>query len=173
MKLPAKTRILGFDPALRCTGYGLLDSDGQRLHGLDCGVIRTRPKELLSECLRRLAGGVNELLDAYAPQQVAIEGGFFSRNAKTAMVLGCARGVIIAAVAARGIPIYEYAPRRVKQSVCGYGNADKQQVATIIAQLVGLAPEAIMADATDALAVALCHHYTCQTNQGIFQPKPI
>lgn len=166
-------RILGIDPALRCTGYGLLDTCGSSLKAIDCGVIRTPAKRPVSECLRRLAGGIAELIEGYSPDVVAIEGGFYSKNAKTAMVLGCARGVVIAGAATAGLDVYEYAPRRVKQAVCGYGNADKEQLSAFLCQLVGLNPDQLMSDATDALGVAFCHNAMFRTNQGVFLPKPI
>ena len=173
MTVSHQLRILGIDPALRCTGYGILDTDPTAVRAIDCGVIRTPPKQPLSECLRRLAGGIAELIGSYRPDVLVLEGGFYSRNARTAMVLGCARGVVIAGAATHDLPVYEYAPRRVKQAVCGYGNADKKQVASILCQLTGLNPEQLVSDATDALAVAFCHNNTCRTNQGIFLPLPI
>jgi len=155
---PHPGRVLALDVALRCTGYGVVDVDGRGgFQAVDCGVIRTSAKERLSECLRRLAGGIRELIDAYRPETAAIEGGFFFKNARTAMVLGAARGVAMAWLAERDIPIYEYAPRRVKQAVCGFGAAGKEQVALIVATRLGLTVTQIQDDATDALALALCH----------------
>lgn len=155
---PCPGRVLALDVALRCTGYGVVDADGRGgFRAVDCGVIRTSPKERLSECLRRLAGGIRELIDLYHPETAAIEGGFFFKNARTAMVLGAARGVAMAWLAERDVPIYEYAPRRVKQAVCGFGNAGKAQVALVVATRLGLNVADIKDDATDALALALCH----------------
>lgn len=173
MTVTGKLRILGIDPALRCTGYGILDTDARSVRAIDCGVIKTAAGKAVSECLRRIAGGIGELIEGYLPDIVAIEGGFYSKNAKTAMVLGCARGVVIAAAATRQLPVYEYAPRRIKQAVCGYGNADKDQVATILCQLTGLDSADLISDATDALAVAFCHNSMFRTNQGIFLPTPV
>lgn len=174
-KQPSKDviRVLGVDSALRCTGYGLIDTNGQQYAAVDCGVIRTKQGELLSECLRRLSGGIRELVDGYAPDVVAIEGGFFFKNAKTAMVLGAARGAVIAALAAMNLPIYEYAPRRVKQAVCGHGGAGKAQVALIVAQILGIPVVNVQDDATDALALAICHAQTVYTAQGLRLPKPL
>lgn len=166
-------RILGMDTALRSTGYGIIDTDGQQYHAVDCGVIRTTPKEPLSECLRRLAGGVQELAEGYAPDVVALEGGFFFKNAKTAMVLGMARGAVVATISGMGLPIYEYAPRRVKQAVCGYGDAGKQQVALIVSQILRIPLADVKDDATDALALAICHAQTRFTVQGLRLPEPL
>ncbi len=169
--LPA--RILGVDAALRCTGYGLCEIlAGGELRVLDCGVIRTSREQRLSDCLRRLRGGIQQLLEAGKPTAAALEGGFFHRNAKTAMVLGAARGVVLATIAEHGVPIYEYAPRQVKQAICGYGNAAKTQVALMVAQRLGLAIGQIDDDATDALAVALCHFGVAGTQDGLFLPEP-
>lgn len=166
-------RILGIDAALRTTGYGLIDCAKGCIQAVDCGIITTTKSQPMSECMRRLNGGIRELLEQFAPDVVAMEGGFFHKNAKTAMVLGMARGAILAAVAERRIPTYEYAPRRVKQAVCGYGNATKDQVAMMVAQQMGLSLDAIADDATDALGVALCHAQNATAQDGLFLPDPL
>jgi len=170
---PSYTRILGVDTALRCTGYGLIDTDGHRYRVVDCGVIKNKPKVPLSECLRRLSGGMSELLDEYAPDIVAIEGSFYFKNAKTAMVLGMARGAVVGVLSRAHLPMYEYAPRRVKQAVCGYGDAGKQQVALIVAKVLGIDIESVPDDATDALALCICHAQTAFTIKGLMLPDPI
>ncbi len=169
--LSCPSRVLGIDASLRCTGYGvveILDSDKLRI--VDCGVIRTTRQELLSECLRRLRGGIGELLSATQPAAVALESGFFHRNAKTAMVLGAARGVVIATIAEHNVPIFEYAPRQIKQAICGHGNAGKQQIALMVSQLLGLSVAETDDDATDALAAALCHVSLATRQGGLFLP---
>jgi len=166
-------RILGLDVSLRCTGYGLLDLDGPALRAVDCGLIRTPAKAPLSECLRRLAGGLRELQESYAPDCVAIEGGFFFKNAKTATILGMARGAAVAIFAERQTPVYEYAPRRVKQAVCGYGDAGKAQVALLVAQRLKIPLADVKDDASDALAVAICHVQTATSVQGLLLPAPL
>ena len=113
--------ILGIDTALRTTGYGVIDVDGKRITAKDCGIIRNKPKVPVSECLRCLAGGVNELVQLYLPDIAAIEGTFYSRNAKTSMLLGMAKGAVVSTLAGADIPIYEYAPRKAKQVVVGSG----------------------------------------------------
>ena len=166
-------RVLGMDTALRCTGYGLIDTDGRTFAAVDCGVIRTSPKERLSECLRRLAGGVRELVRTYAPDVVAIEGGFFFKNARTSAVLGMARGSVVCVVSEAAIPMFEYAPRRIKQAVCGYGDAGKAQVALLVSQILGIPVQELDDDATDALAVAICHAQTAFTVQGLQLPEQL
>jgi len=166
-------RILGIDTALRTTGYGLIDFDGREFDPVDCGVITTKAKQPLSECLLRLAGGMRELVEQYAPDLAAIEGVFYFRNARTAMVLGSARGAVICTLAELGIPMYEYSPRKVKQAVCGYGNASKEQVALLVAERLGLTVDSVHKDATDALALAICHVQMATTTQGLMLPDPL
>ncbi len=169
----AALRILGIDAALRVTGYGVIDCRNSNAVVVDCGVIKTTRQQAMSDCMRRLAGGVRELLEQFAPDAVSMEGGFFYKNAKTAMVLGMARGAILAAVAERRIPVYEYAPRRIKQAICGYGNAAKSQVALMVAQHLGLNTDNVDDDATDALGAALCHAQLATMQNGIFLPAPL
>lgn len=173
MEFDGVIRVLGVDTALRCTGYGVIDSDGQQFVAVDCGVIRNTAKAPWSVCLRNLNGGMRELVDEYAPDMAALEGSFYSRNAKTAMILGMARGSVLAALATLETPVYEYAPRRVKQAVCGYGNASKVQVAALIAQMLNIDTEGIPDDATDALALAVCHAQTAFTSKGLYLPDPL
>ncbi|MCK5806049.1 MAG: crossover junction endodeoxyribonuclease RuvC [Lentisphaeria bacterium] len=166
-------RILGVDTALRTTGFGIVDACGNTFSPVDCGVVKTTRSQPLSECLRRLAGGMRELAKTYAPDVVAIEGAFYCKNVRTSMVLGSARGAVIATLAEMGIPIYEYAPRRVKQSVCGFGNASKQQVALLVSQILKVAVGNLPDDATDALALAICHAQALATSGGLSVPDPL
>jgi crossover junction endodeoxyribonuclease RuvC len=165
-----QVRILGIDAALRVTGFGVVDCQGNKMVAVDCGIIKTSAGEPLSECLRRLSGGIRELARTHAPDEAAIEGAFYCRNVRTSMVLGSARGVVIAALAELGIPIYEYAPRRVKQSICGFGNASKQQVALLVAQFLKIQVSNLRDDATDALGLAICHAQTCRVAGGFGVP---
>jgi crossover junction endodeoxyribonuclease RuvC len=165
--------LLGVDTALRCTGYGVIEVEGKQFRAIDCGVIRNPAKSPHSECLRRLAGGIREIVANFAPAVGVIEGGFFAKNAKTSMVLGMARGTVVSELATAEIPVYEYAPRRVKQAVVGYGNASKGDMAITIARMMGLDVNDIPDDATDALGVALCHALTAQSANGIYLPDPI
>jgi crossover junction endodeoxyribonuclease RuvC len=165
--------VIGIDPALRTTGYGVIEVIGKGFSACDCGVIGNHRKAPISECLRRLAGGIGELIHSYNPQVAAIEGGFYFKNAKTAMVLGMTRGTVVSVFAGKDIPIYEYAPRRAKQTVVGYGNATKEQVALCLVQLLGLKIADIPTDSTDAIAIAMCHALTIQSGNGIYTPKPL
>ena len=153
----AGERVLGVDTALRCTGVGVLEACAAGApRVLEYGVLRYPAARARSACLAHLQTGIARLLERHAPDAVAIEGVFFSRNARTAVILGEARGAVIAAAAQAGIPVFEYAPRRVKQALTGWGAADKTQVAKMVGALCRLHPPPAD-DAADALAIALCH----------------
>ena len=167
--------VLGIDTALRCTGYGVIRMTSPTDAAiLDCGVIRNPASIPHSECLRRLAGGTRELVSRFTPAGAAIEGAFFQKNVKTAMILSMARGAVVVALAEAGIPVWAYAPRKAKQAVVGNGNAGKDQVAAILASLFNLRSEDIVLDATDALALALCHgRMAMHPNAELLLPKPL
>lgn len=149
-------RVLGIDTALRCTGLGVVERSGPRWRAVDYGLVRNGPKLRHSECLFRLQEGVREFIARTQPDAVALEGVFFARNPNTAMLLGEARGAVMAAVTTLGLPLFEHAPRRVKQAVVGFGGAGKEQVGLMVKRLLALA-EVPPPDAADALAIAICH----------------
>jgi crossover junction endodeoxyribonuclease RuvC len=164
-------RVLGVDTSLRSTGVGVVESKNGRLAAVEFGVIPFAARLSHSVCLAGLYAGVADILRRTAPAAAALEGAFFGLNPKTTMILGEARGVVIAACAAAGVPLYEYSPRSVKQAVAGFGGAEKEQVRRMLMLRLGLAedpPE----DAGDALALALCH---LQRSQGHAElaPEPI
>lgn len=148
--------VLGIDTSLRCTGLGVVDDVRGVQKILDYGLIKTSATKPRSECLARLHGGVREMIDKYKLDAVSIEGVFFSRNVKTSIILGEARGAVISACSMAGLPVFEYAPRSVKQSLVGFGGAQKQQMVLMIMTRFGLR-EPPPEDAADALAIALCH----------------
>ncbi len=150
-------RVLGIDTSLRSTGYGVVESEGSRLKLLCHGVIRNPPKRSLTECLLTLDRGLRAVVAEHQPEAAAVEGIFFCKNARTALILGQARGVALLACSSAGMPIFEHEPRRVKQAVVGFGAADKSQVALMVARLLGLVKVPEEEDATDALALAICH----------------
>ena len=164
-------RVLGIDTALRSTGVGVVESQAGRLRVVECGRIHTPARRPLSECLRRLQGGLDEILGRAGPEAVAIEGIFFCKNVRTAVVLGEARGAAIAACARAGLPIFEYSPRRIKQAVVGFGGADKRQVRRMVMTLLGLTEEP-QEDAGDALAIAICHLQQ-RVLDAALAPRPI
>jgi crossover junction endodeoxyribonuclease RuvC len=149
-------KILGIDPGLAVTGYGIIEVDGDKVKLLNAGTHSTS-SGMLSERLRSIFMRVKELLDTEVPAEVAIEEGFYGKNVKVAMSLGQARGVVVLACALNGVPIYEYSPREVKQAVVGRGAASKEQVNYMIKQLLNLRELPSPLDVSDALAVAYCH----------------
>lgn len=150
-------RVLGIDPGVAITGYGVIEESGNDNHYLYSGCIRTAKDELPAVRLETIHNYVFELVSDYKPQALAIEKIFFSKNVRTAFQVGEARGVIILAAARCNIDLFEYTPLQVKQAVAGYGRADKSQVQNMVKMLLRLEHAPSVDDEADALAVALCH----------------
>ncbi len=168
----APVTILGVDTSLRSSGVGVLQSDGVRHAVKGFGTIACKRSWPVSQCLAYLQSEIQALLESYQPDTVAIEGIFYCRNARTAMVLGQARGVVIATCAARSIPVHEYAPRRVKQGMVGSGRASKEQMGQMVKSVFGL--DAVpQEDAADALAIAYCHANQLRIAGATGQDKPL
>ena len=164
-------RVLGIDTSLRSTGVGVIESLAGRTVAVEYGRIHNSGRICLSECLRRIDGGIREVIQRTKPDLASIEDIFFAKNAHTSMVLGEARGVVIAACATSGIPVYQYEPRRVKQAITGSGAAEKAQVRKMTMVLLGLKDEP-QEDAGDALAIALCH-LNSRSAVAELNPQPI
>lgn len=154
--------VLGIDPGLAITGYGLVREDNQRLVPLAYGAIRTPPKSSIAERLMQLHRELSAILAEYRPDVAAVEELFFSTNARTAMAVGQARGVTLLTLAESGVRIVEYTPLQVKQAITGYGGADKTQVQQMVCILLGLGQVPHPDDVSDALAVAICHHHSAR-----------
>ena len=152
------TRILGIDPGSLVTGYGIIDMDGNHAQHVNHGVIRLKG-ETLADKLRMVFEQLTEILLNYQPQELSIEKVFMNRNADSALKLGQARGVAIAACAVQGLDVYEYTANQVKQATVGKGHAAKQQVQHMVKILLCL-DKVPQADAGDALAIALCHGHS-------------
>lgn len=164
-------RVLGVDAALRSTGYAVVEQQGGRTICLHRATFRQPAARPLSACLHLLQRELTALLDRHRPAAAALEGGFYFKNARTALLLGEVRGVVIAACAAAGVAVFEYSPRRVKQSLTGVGSAGKAQVARMVAAILGL-PSPPPEDEADALAIALCHLHS-RTGISALQPRPL
>ncbi len=164
-------RVLGVDTSLRSAGVGVVESRGSRMTAVEYNTISIPAAALLSECLGRLNRQITEIIDRAKPDAVAVEGVFFSKNIKTTLILGEARGAVIAACACKSLPVFEYSPRKIKQSVAGYGAAGKEQMRRMIGSLLGL-PELPDEDAADALAIAICHLHNV-TRYAAIAPKAI
>jgi len=154
--MSAATRIIGIDPGLRRCGWGIIETLGNRLTFVAAGTV-TPPVDLsLAERLAVLFAGLGEVLDRFAPAEAAVEETFVNAGARSALILGQARGVALLAPAARSMPVSEYAANLVKKSVVGTGHADKGQIQLMVKTLLPAA-EFKGADAADALAIAICH----------------
>lgn len=167
--------IIGIDTAIRCTGYGVVEMSGvTRAKILDCGVIKNSDKLPHSECLRRIAGGMGELIARFKPEVASIEDAFYGKNIKTAMILSLARGAVITVAAQAGLPIYAYSPRSAKKAVVGTGAATKEQVALMISAMLELDVRKIPLDSTDALSLALAHgQIAMRPELKMLLPKPL
>ena len=154
--------IVGLDPGLGCTGWGMIAAEGNRLSHVANGQIRTDPKDKLPMRLVRLEQALAEVLDAHRPEAAAVEEVFLNDNPQSTLKLGQARGVVLLAAARRGLEVGEYAPRLVKKAVVGVGGADKVQVHAMVQRLLPGAKLA-GADAADALAVAITHAHHLAT----------
>jgi crossover junction endodeoxyribonuclease RuvC len=150
------SRVLAIDPALRNTGYAVLEKNGTKTVALEYGTIKNHTNLLPSGCLVAIHEKVRELIARHQPDCAAFEAIIYVQSMRTAIVMGTARGAALLAAAQHGLPIHEYAPRRVKQSVVGRGGAQKEQVAFMVRALLGLT-ETPAPDAADALAIGLTH----------------
>lgn len=150
-------RILGVDCGTEKTGYGVIESDGRKHKLVAAGVIKTSPKQALSVRLLEIARGLRQTIADHQPVAGAVEEVFYAQNVKSALKLCHVRGVALLAIAEAGIVVGEYSPLEIKQSVVGYGRAEKQQVQLMVKSLLGLDEIIASEDASDACAVAICH----------------
>jgi crossover junction endodeoxyribonuclease RuvC len=159
-------RVLGIDCGTEYTGFGVVElAPAGRLLCLTCGAIRLSPREPLPARLSRIYSRLDELIREHQPDEVAIEDVFYALNVKSALKLGQVRGVAMLAAAAAGLEVAEYAPLSIKSAVVGYGRAEKLQVQLMVTRLLELAEPPEPSDASDALAIAICHLPTSATLQ--------
>lgn len=154
--------VLGVDPGTAITGYGLVREEEGGLTLVDYGVITTPAGQPLPERLQTIYSGLADVAGKHQPQQAAVEELFFSRNVRTALSVGHARGVALLALVDAGLAIYEYKPLEIKQAITGYGGADKQQVQEMVRLLLNLDHVPQPDDAADAVAVAVCHIHSAR-----------
>lgn len=155
-------RVLGIDPGLAIVGYGIIDFDGNRYKVVDYGVITTPAKTSYAKRIKQIYDAMELLIDEYNVDEVAIEELFFNQNTKTAIDVAQARGAIVLSVMNKEKKLFEYTPLQVKQSVCGYGRADKKQIQDMVQRILSLKNIPKPDDAADALAIAIGH---CSTNK--------
>ena len=151
--------ILGIDPGTNILGFGVIGINPKGPYYIDMGVLDLRKISDPFEKLANIFAGVSELIEVHKPDQLAVESPFYGKNAQVILKLGRAQGAALTAAVSRGIPVAEYAPRKAKIAICGNGAASKEQVAMMIQKTLNVTLEAKYLDATDALAIALCHHY--------------
>ncbi len=160
--------ILGIDPGSRITGYGLVSKNGNKISHVDNGLINVTAIETFPKRLLTLFEKISLLITKFKPDVFAIESIFHSKNAQSALKLGHARGVALVAASQNGLECFEYTPLEVKKSVVGFGGASKDQVQKMVKTLLNL-PQVAEENASDALAVALCHSQSIQLNHGMNQ----
>lgn len=164
--MPKNKIILGIDPGTNRAGYGLLEVSGGAIRCVELGDIElARLKDPYAK-LGGLFERVSQLIEAFRPDEVALESPFFGENVQSMLKLGRAQGVAMAAALARGLPVFEYAPRRVKQAITGQGGASKEQVAALLKSMLGIEYNLKRLDATDGLAVAVSHHFITSSPLG-------
>jgi crossover junction endodeoxyribonuclease RuvC len=155
--------IIGIDPGTTVMGYGIIKCAGQKTELLALGVLELKKYSDHYAKLRKIFERIRQLVDTYNPDEMAIEAPFFGKNVQSMLKLGRAQGVAMAAALTRGIPIFEYAPLRIKQAITGNGAATKEQVANMLQYMLKFDEMPKFLDATDGLAVALCHHFQNQS----------
>lgn len=163
--------ILGIDPGMVVMGYGLVRCTGNQLHLLEMGVLRLPAKEDNYLRLKLIQQKVQELILQYGPNDFAIEAPFFGKNVQSMLKLGRAQGVAIATAMHAGLTVTEYSPKKVKQSITGNGNSEKEQVWKMLQRILRLEEEITAYDASDALAVAICHFYQERLEQKLGKEK--
>lgn len=158
-KIPYNGRILGIDPSLRGTGLAVLECQGSSHKLLHSETLKLNNKVSSISCLGKIHQSVADLIDLWKPRHISCEETIYVQNFKTAQIMGAARGAALSAAAIRKLPVFEYAPLRVKQAVVGFGRASKEQMSQTLAQMLQL-PEVLPYDQADALGLALCHALT-------------
>ncbi|MFH0760790.1 MAG: crossover junction endodeoxyribonuclease RuvC [Bacteroidota bacterium] len=161
--------ILGIDPGTVILGYGLITAIGQKLSLVSMGILRLQKYSDPLTRLGKIYERIDSLIEEFKPVEVAIEAPFYGKNVQSMLKLGRAQGVALAPAITRSLPVFEYAPRKVKQSITGNGNASKEQVAVMVQTLLKFQETPEYLDATDGVAVALCHYY--QSNRLVSKPS--
>ncbi len=167
-------RILGIDPGLQCTGFGVVDAEGASLHYVASGTIQTSPKDgaLLPERLKVLFDGIGEVVQRYQPVVAACEIVFVNVNPQATLLLGQARGCCVTALVANGLPVAEYTALQLKKAVAGHGRADKAQMQEMVRRLLQL-PGLPGKDAADALGLCITHAQVARTTAAINKVSPL
>lgn len=163
--------ILGIDPGTNIAGYGVIGITRNQMNLLSMGIFDLRKEGEHADKIKSIFHKCTEIIDAYLPDEVALEAPFMGKNPQSMLKLGRAQGVCMAAALNRQLPVFEYAPKRVKQSVTGKGMASKEQVAGMVQALLKLDTNHSKLDASDAVAVAICHHFMSSNKRGTISGK--
>ncbi len=163
--------ILGVDPGTATTGFGIIEVKGNKYHSIKHGTILTEASMEMPSRLSIINRSLDKIISEYKPEHMAVEQLYFSKNTRTALTVGQARGVILLTGIQRNLHIGEYTPLQVKQAVAGYGRADKQQIQKMVATVLGLSDIPKPDDAADALAVAICHAHSYKLNSVLIRGK--
>jgi crossover junction endodeoxyribonuclease RuvC len=163
--------IIGVDPGTTIMGYGFISVKGQDVTLLSLGVIDLHKLDNHFEKLQRIWDRISGMIQEYKPDEMAIEAPFFGKNVQSMLKLGRAQGVAISAALSHNIPVFEYAPRKIKMSITGYGNASKEQVAAMMQKLLKFENMPKYLDATDGLAAAMCHHFQSSAPKSVSSVK--
>lgn len=159
-------RVLGIDPSIQSTGFGIIEYSDNTYTVLSSGVIKPSRRRLFHHKINEIKSRLEDIIKDYEPDEVAIENPFYAQNIKTAITLGQVRGATLIAIASHNCSLYEYSPLEIKKAVTGYGQADKNQVRMMVKTLLNIKDEKLETDASDALAAAFCH-----LNSRIFLEK--
>jgi crossover junction endodeoxyribonuclease RuvC len=154
-----KKIILGIDPGTNILGFSVIEIDTGKMKLIEVDVLRMKKGGTHHDKLREIFHGVYSVIKKFRPDEMAIEAPFFGKNVQSMLKLGRAQGVAITIALSEDIPVFEYSPRKIKQSITGNGNASKEQVAALLSQLLAFDHQYLLLDATDALGVAVCHHF--------------
>jgi len=160
-------RVLGIDPGSQTTGWGVIEGDGRKYSLVEFGSIRATSDLKFASRLLKMCTGIEDVIEKYQPEACALEDSFLATNVKVTMKLGQVRGVVLLVAERAALDIHEYSPRLIKQTVVGYGNAEKHQVQEMVRLLLALKSVPAPHDAADALAVAICHFHHAQFKEKI------
>jgi crossover junction endodeoxyribonuclease RuvC len=165
-------RVLGIDPGSETLGWGVVDGSGTRYTMVAFGTVKSNARQAFSKRLAGIYEGVAEVMAEHSPDVLSVEATFYAVNVGVALKLGQVRGIMLLLAEQRGLAIAEYAPRLIKQTVTGYGAADKNQVGQMVKILLGLKAVPTPHDAADALAIAICHFHHAGFNEKLARVKP-
>ena len=164
-------KILGIDPGYAIMGYGIVEKKGSRIFPIVYGSLETDKSMPMPERLKHLYAGLMDVIAEYQPEEASIEELYFQNNAKTAIYVGEARGVAVLACINSGLDIFEYTPMQIKESVTGYGKADKKQVQEMVKTIMGFDHVISPDDTSDAIAAAICHSYQGDLKKSLYRMK--